>query len=134
MCACFFFQSVLRVKLLFLLLHISHAPGFSLDRVSPVSNNIDPLRRWLMSASWVPSGGAGAGVGAGVEAGAGLGAGAGVGHQLWRRVPVIIKVTSLCTPIWITSDRDPMHIHRSRSHTRAPDMQNVAGLVPGAYP
>ena len=46
-----------------------YVPGFSLERVSPGFNNIDPLRRWLRSAPWA----------AGVQ-------------QLWRKVPVIVKV------------------------------------------
>ena len=46
-----------------------YVPGFSLERVSPGFNNIDPLRRWLRSAPWA--------------------AGA---QQLWRKVPVIVKV------------------------------------------
>ena len=48
-----------------------YVPGFSLERISPDFNNIDPLRRWLRSAPWAAQCG---------------------GGQLWRKVPVIVKV------------------------------------------
>ena len=48
-----------------------YVPGFSLERVSPDFNNVDPLRRWLRSAPWAAQCG---------------------GGQLWRKVPVIVKV------------------------------------------